>query len=107
MKTALVTGITGQDGSYLAELLLAFGYRVVGLVRRTSTGSSSRINHLLDRVELISGDVTDPGSLHEVVYAVQPDEVYHLAAQSFVAASFAQPHATTASTGTSTPHLLD
>ncbi len=107
MRSALITGITGQDGSYLAELLLEKGYRVHGLVRRTSTPSTTRIDALRDRLVLIPGDVTDPGSLVDAVVRSAPDEVYHLAAQSFVAASWAQPIATTAITGTSAAHLLE
>ena len=91
MKTALITGITGQDGSYLAELLLAKGYRVVGVVRRSSTTPYERIAHLVDRVELASADVLDQTSLTDVVHETQPDEIYNLAAQSFVQTSWAQP----------------
>src|SRR5947207_5767629 len=91
MPTALVTGITGQDGSYLAELLLAKGYRVVGVVRRSSTTPYERIAHLVDRVTLVSADLLDQTSLTDVVGEWQPDEIYNLAAQSFVAASWTQP----------------
>lgn len=91
MKTALITGITGQDGSYLAELLLAKGYRVVGVVRRSSTTPYERIAHLVDRVELASADLLDQTSLTDVVHETQPDEIYNLAAQSFVQTSWAQP----------------
>ena len=91
MKTALITGITGQDGSYLAELLLAKGYRVVGVVRRSSTTPYERIAHLVDRVELASADLLDQTSLTDVVHEAQPDEIYNLAAQSFVQTSWAQP----------------
>ncbi len=91
MKTALITGITGQDGSYLAELLLAKGYRVVGVVRRSSTTPYERIAHLVDRVELVSADLLDQTSLTDVVYETQPDEIYNLAAQSFVQTSWTQP----------------
>ncbi|MEN9507534.1 MAG: hypothetical protein RLZZ621_97 [Gemmatimonadota bacterium] len=90
-KTALITGITGQDGSYLAELLLAKGYRVVGIVRRSSTTPYERIAHLVDSVELHSADLLDQTSLTDVVEAVRPDEIYNLAAQSFVQTSWAQP----------------
>lgn len=89
-KRALITGITGQDGSYLAELLLDKGYEVFGLVRRASTGSFERINHLLHKVTLISGDLADQGSLIDAVTQAQPDEFYNLAAQSFVADSWKQ-----------------
>jgi GDPmannose 4,6-dehydratase len=91
MPTALITGITGQDGSYLAELLLAKGYRVAGVVRRSSTTPYERIAHLVDRVELASADLLDQTSLTDVIEAYKPDEIYNLAAQSFVAASWTQP----------------
>src|SRR5439155_4291417 len=91
MPTALITGITGQDGSYLAELLLAKGYRVVGVVRRSSTTPYERIAHLVDHVELVSADLLDQTSLTEVMGDHQPDEIYNLAAQSFVATSWTQP----------------
>jgi GDPmannose 4,6-dehydratase len=90
-KTALITGITGQDGSYLAEHLLAKGYRVVGVVRRSSTTPYERIAHLVDRIELVSADLLDQTSLTDVVQAAQPDEIYNLAAQSFVQTSWNQP----------------
>jgi GDPmannose 4,6-dehydratase len=91
MKTALITGITGQDGSYLAEHLLAKGYRVVGVVRRSSTTPYERIAHLVDRVELVSADLLDQTSLTDVMEASRPDEIYNLAAQSFVQTSWFQP----------------
>ena len=91
MKTALITGITGQDGSYLAEHLLAKGYRVVGVVRRSSTTPYERIAHLVDRIELVSADLLDQTSLTDVMGAAQPDEIYNLAAQSFVQTSWSQP----------------
>jgi GDPmannose 4,6-dehydratase len=91
MPTALITGITGQDGSYLAEFLLAKGYRVVGMVRRSSTPTLERIAHLVDRIELVSADLLDQTSLTEVMSEHQPDEIYNLAAQSFVQASWTQP----------------
>ncbi len=91
MKTALITGITGQDGSYLAELLLAKGYHVVGVVRRSSTTPYERIAHLVDRIELASADLLDQTSLTDVVSATKPSEIYNLAAQSFVQASWQQP----------------
>ena len=91
MPTALITGITGQDGSYLAELLLGKGYRVVGIVRRSSTTPYERIAHLVDRVELISADLLDQHSLVDAIAECAPDEIYNLAAQSFVQTSWTQP----------------
>jgi GDPmannose 4,6-dehydratase len=91
MPTALITGITGQDGSYLAELLLSKGYRVVGMVRRSSTVTHERIHHLLDDITVIQGDLTDQGSLLSIFEAHEPTEVYNLAAQSFVPVSWNQP----------------
>ncbi len=91
MPRALITGITGQDGSYLAEHLLAKGYEVVGVVRRTSHHSYERIEHLIPRVEIVAADLLDQHSLTMVMQDVQPDEVYNLAAQSFVPTSFTQP----------------
>ena len=91
LKTALITGITGQDGSYLAELLLEKGYRVVGIVRRSSTTPYERIAHLIDRIELVSADLLDQTSLTDAVHATNPDEIYNLAAQSFVQTSWNQP----------------
>ena len=91
MPTALITGITGQDGSYLAEFLLERGYKVVGIVRRSSTTPYERISHLIDRVELVSADLLDQSSLTDVVSDSKPDEIYNLAAQSFVQTSWTQP----------------
>jgi GDPmannose 4,6-dehydratase len=91
MPTALITGITGQDGSYLAELLLSKGYRVVGMARRASTVTYERIAHLLDDIIVIQGDLTDQGSLLSVFEEYEPTEVYNLAAQSFVPTSWNQP----------------
>jgi GDPmannose 4,6-dehydratase len=88
---ALITGITGQDGSYLAEFLLARGYQVFGMVRRTSHHSFERIEHLLDRISIVTADLLDQHSLTVVMQNVQPDEVYNLAAQSYVPASWTQP----------------
>lgn len=90
-KTALVTGITGQDGSYLAELLLEKGYRVVGMTRRTSTDVHERIQHIFDDIEFVSGDLLDQTSITTIIERVRPDEVYNLAAQSFVPTSWSQP----------------
>src|SRR5215218_4072211 len=90
-KRALITGVTGQDGSYLSELLLDEGYEVFGMVRRASTESVERIAHLLDRITLVQGDLLDQASLVAVLAESQPTEVYNLAAQSFVPTSFRQP----------------
>ena len=90
-RTALITGVTGQDGSYLAELLLSKDYRVVGMMRRTSTETVGRIAHLLGEIELVHGDLLDQLSLISLVQQYQPDEVYNLAAQSFVPTSWEQP----------------
>jgi GDPmannose 4,6-dehydratase len=91
MPRALITGITGQDGSYLAEFLLEKGYEVIGMVRRSSTVNFARIHHIQDRVTLVSGDLLDQGSLIGVLQQHRPQEVYNLAAQSFVPASWEQP----------------
>ncbi len=91
MKTALITGITGQDGSYLAELLLDKGYRVIGIVRRSSTTPYERIGHLVDRIELVSADLLDQTSLTDAFADFEIDEIYNLAAQSFVQTSWTQP----------------
>jgi len=91
MPKALITGITGQDGSYLAELLLGKGYEVVGVVRRTSHHSYERIEHLLDRIEVVAADLLDQHSLTVVLQDTRPDEVYNLAAQSYVPTSWTQP----------------
>ncbi len=91
MPTALITGITGQDGSYLAEWLLTRGYRVVGMVRRASTENFERIAHVCDRIELQQADLLDQLSLIDLLRTVRPDEIYNLAAQSFVPTSWSQP----------------
>src|SRR5262249_2536278 len=91
MPKALITGITGQDGSYLAELLLAKGYQVFGVVRRTSHHSYERIDHLLDRIQILPADLLDQHSLTVVLKETEPDEVYNLAAQSYVPTSWNQP----------------
>lgn len=106
-KTALITGITGQDGSYLAELLLSKGYRVYGFVRRTSTINIVNIEHLLNDVELISGDLLDSGSIYRALQKANPDEVYNLAAQSFVSASWDQPVLTGEITAIGVTNLLE
>lgn len=91
MKKALITGITGQDGSYLAEFLLKKDYQVYGLTRRTSTSNYGRIKDIVDKITLISGDLLDQHSMSHAIMEIQPDEVYNLAAQSFVPASWSQP----------------
>jgi GDPmannose 4,6-dehydratase len=91
LPTALITGITGQDGSYLAELLLAKGYRVVGVVRRSSTTPFERIGHIAERIEFVSADLLDQHSLVDAMRDANPDEIYNLAAQSFVQTSWTQP----------------
>jgi GDPmannose 4,6-dehydratase len=90
-KTALITGITGQDGSYLAEFLLKQGYRVVGMTRRSSTDVHERIQHIVEDVEIVSGDLLDQSSMSTIVAEIRPSEIYNLAAQSFVPASWTQP----------------
>src|SRR2546426_7294000 len=106
-KTALVTGITGQDGSYLAELLLEKGYEVVGVVRRTSHDSYERIGHLLDRLHIVPADLLDQHSLTAVVRDAKPHEVYNLAAQSFVPTSWTQPVLTGEFTALGVTRLLE
>lgn len=106
-KKALITGITGQDGSYLAELLLEKGYRVYGIVRRSSLERFDRIEHIIDRLHLVQGDLTDQSSLDEAVRRIQPDEVYNLAAQSFVPTSWNQPALTADVTGLGVTRVLE
>ena len=98
-ERALITGITGQDGSYLAELLLEKGYEVHGMVRRASTEKFERIEHLRDRITLHQGDLLDQRSLVDALRAAEPDEIYNLAAMSFVAVSWIQPTLTAEFTG--------
>ncbi|MBY0219424.1 MULTISPECIES: GDP-mannose 4,6-dehydratase [Paenibacillus] len=107
MKKALITGVTGQDGSYLAELLLSKGYKVYGMRRRTSTPNFENVEHIKDQIEWVSGDLTDLASLIEAVRLSDPDEVYNLAAQSFVAASWPQPLATGQITALSVTNMLE
>jgi len=107
MATALITGITGQDGSYLAELLLEKGYKVYGLTRRSSTVVTDRISHVLDRVNLISGDLLDQTSLVAAMEESNPDEVYNLAAQSFVQTSWFQPVVTSEFTAVGVARVLE
>ena len=106
-KRALITGISGQDGSYLAELLLEEGYDVHGLVRRTSTPRLERLEGIRDRLELLTGDLLDQTSLQRAVAAARPDEVYHLAAQSFVPTSWTEPVGTAEATALGTTRLLE
>jgi GDPmannose 4,6-dehydratase len=107
MKKALITGITGQDGSYLAELLLLKGYEVHGLVRRSSTESFERIGHLTSQITLHQADLLDQTSLTEVVHEIRPREVYNLAAQSFVPTSWKQPVLTAEFTATGVTRILE
>jgi GDPmannose 4,6-dehydratase len=106
-KRALITGITGQDGSYLAELLLDKGYEVFGLVRRASTPSTERIEHILDRLTIVVGEMTDQTSLIEAMEASQADEVYNLAAQSFVGDSWTVPVSTSDVDGLGVTRILE
>jgi len=107
MKKALITGITGQDGSYLAEFLLEKGYEVYGMYRRTSTDSLGRIGHLKKRIKLMEGDLTDLGSMIHILREIRPDEVYNLAAQSFIPASWTQPISTADISGMGVLRLLE
>jgi len=106
-KRALITGITGQDGSYLAELLLSKGYHVIGMVRRSSTVNFERIGHLQNDIELVPGDLLDEVSMIQILRDRRPDEVYNLAAQSFVQTSFGQPVLTGETTALGVTRLLD
>ena len=107
MSRALITGITGQDGSYLAELLLEKGYEVHGMVRRSSTERFERIEHLRDRITLHQGDLLDQRSLVDAMRACRPDEIYNLAAMSFVAVSWIQPTLTAEFTGVGVTRMLE
>ncbi len=107
MKVALITGITGQDGSYLAEFLLEKGYRVIGMARRSSTVNYQRIAHIQDQIEIAHGDLTDQGSLYEIFEAYHPDEIYNLAGQSNVQLSWSQSVLTAESTALGVARLLD
>jgi GDPmannose 4,6-dehydratase len=106
-KSALITGITGQDGSYLAELLLSKGYKVYGMVRRASVEKFDRIEHIRDQIELIQGDLLDQYSLTSVLKQTKPREVYNLAAQSFVPTSWAQPILTSEFTALGVTRMLE
>lgn len=107
MKKALITGVTGQDGSYLAELLLQKGYKVYGMVRRSSVENYERVEHIRERLHFVQGDLTDQSSLDEAVKGVMPDEVYNLAAQSFVPTSWNQPVLTADVTGLGVTRVLE
>lgn len=107
MKSALITGITGQDGSHLADLLLEKGYRVTGVVRRSSVDQSERIAHLLDKIEIQQGDLLDESSLVKAIERSQPDEIYNLGAMSFVPASWEQPVLTGEFTALGVTRLLN
>ena len=106
-RSALITGITGQDGSYLAELLLQKGYRVVGMTRRSSTATFERIEHIVDQIELVQGDLLDQASLVDAIKRAQPSEIYNLAAQSFVPTSWNQPVLTGEFTGLGVTRMLE
>ena len=106
-RTAIVTGITGQDGSYLAEILLEKGYRVYGMMRRSSTVTFERIEHIADRIELVQADLLDQLSLINLIRTIRPDEIYNLAAQSFVPTSFEQPVLTGEFTALGVTRLLE
>ncbi|MEK6580405.1 MAG: GDP-mannose 4,6-dehydratase, partial [Bdellovibrionota bacterium] len=107
MKRALITGITGQDGSYLTEFLLKKGYKVYGLTRRSSNLTTDRISHILHKIELIQGDLLDQSSLLDAIADSQPDEVYNLAAQSFVHTSWNQPVLTAEFTAVGVTKMLE
>src|SRR5436190_7264415 len=106
-RSALITGITGQDGSYLAELLLEKGYEVHGMVRRASTEKFDRIEHLRDRITLHQGDLLDHRSLTDALRTASPHEIYNLAAMSFVAVSWIQPTLTAEFTGVAVTRILE
>lgn len=106
-KKALITGLTGQDGSYLAELLIGKGYQVYGLVRRSSSGNISRISHLSGNVQILSGDLLDQCSLMDAIAQSQPDEIYNLASQSYVPLSWTQPSLTAEYTALGVSRLLE
>src|SRR6059036_344383 len=106
-RSALITGVTGQDGSYLAELLLEKGYEVHGMVRRASTEKFDRIEHIRDRITLHQGDLLDQRSLVDTLRAAKPDEIYNLAAMSFVAVSWIQPTLTAEFTGVGVTRILE
>lgn len=106
-KSALITGVTGQDGSYLAELLLTKGYQVFGLVRRSSSGNSNRISHFSNDIKILSGDLLDQCSLMDAILEAQPDEIYNLASQSYIPTSWTQPSLTAEYTALGVSRLLE
>lgn len=106
-KKALITGLTGQDGSYLAELLLTKGYQVFGLVRRSSSSNLERVNHLSGDIQILSGDLLDQSSLMDVITEAQPDEIYNLASQSYVPLSWTQPALTAEYTALGVSRILE
>jgi GDPmannose 4,6-dehydratase len=107
MKKALITGITGQDGSYLADMLLQLGYEVHGIIRRSSSFHTERIDHIFDRLNLHYGDLTDSGAISHIIARVKPDEIYNLGAQSHVMVSFEQPVYTTDTIVSGTMNVLE
>jgi GDPmannose 4,6-dehydratase len=107
MKKALITGLTGQDGSYLAELLLQKGYQIFGLVRRSSGSNLERIGHLSDRIQILSGDLLDQTSLMDAISMSQPDEIYNLASQSYIPTSWTQPALTAEYTALGVSRILE
>jgi len=106
-KKALITGITGQDGSYLAEFLLSKGYEIYGMARRSSTQNLDRVSHILDKINIVSGDLVDQSSIVSILSEVNPDEIYNLAAQSFVHGSWTEPLATGEYTGLGVLRVLE
>ena len=106
-RVALVTGITGQDGSYISDILLSKGYKVYGLIRRSASPNLWRISHIINQLEIVEGDLTDQTSLENIVQKVKPDETYNLAAQSFVQYSFSAPITTSDCTGLGVLRLLE
>ena len=107
MKKAIITGITGQDGSYLAELLLEKGYEVHGIIRRSSLINTHRIDHIYEKIKLHYGDLTDPTNIVRVIQLVKPDEIYNLGAQSHVKVSFEMPEYTADVDGLGTLRILE
>src|SRR3990167_10399278 len=106
-RVALITGITGQDGSYMADILLEKGYKVYGMIRRSASPNLWRIKHNLNKLEIVYGDLCDQASIEHIIMKVKPDEIYNLAAQSFVAYSFDTPCATSDVTGIGVLRILE